>query len=169
VGRGTSTFDGVSIAWAVSEYIHTHIRARTLFATHYHELTELAALKSRVKNFNVAVREWKGKVIFLHRIEPGFTDRSYGIHVARLAGMPEKVIERAAEILRTLEKQALDVEGKPRRGVLRNRKRPREVQLLLFESPYEYRLDEIRELDLERMTPLEAFRFLQKLKEELES
>ncbi len=171
VGRGTSTFDGLSLAWAITEYIHDtrSCNARTLFATHYHELTELAALKSRVKNFNVAVREWKDKVIFLHRIEPGFTDRSYGIHVARLAGMPEKVIERAAEILRTLEKQALDVEGKPRRGVLRNRKRPREVQLLLFESPYEYLLDEIRELDLERMTPLEAFRFLQKLKEELES
>jgi DNA mismatch repair protein MutS len=99
VGRGTSTFDGVSIAWAVAEYIHNneHVQARTLFATHYHELTELEFSLQKVKNYNIAVKEWNDKIIFLRKIVKGGTDRSYGIHVAQLAGLPQEVIKRATE------------------------------------------------------------------------
>ncbi|MCX7886340.1 MAG: DNA mismatch repair protein MutS [Verrucomicrobiae bacterium] len=114
IGRGTSTFDGLSIAWAVVEYIHNRIGAKTLFATHYHELTELAATLPRVKNFNVAVREWHDQVIFLHKILPGGTDKSYGIQVARLAGLPPEVIQRAKEVLSNLEEAELSAEGKPK-------------------------------------------------------
>jgi len=113
IGRGTSTFDGLSIAWAVAEFLHK-IGAKTLFATHYHELTELAATLPRVKNFNVAVREWHDQVIFLHKILPGGTDKSYGIQVARLAGLPKEVLERAKEVLANLEEAELSAEGKPK-------------------------------------------------------
>jgi DNA mismatch repair protein MutS len=113
IGRGTSTFDGLSIAWAVAEFLHK-IGAKTLFATHYHELTELAATLPRVKNFNVAVREWHDQVIFLHKILPGGTDKSYGIQVARLAGLPKEVIARAKEVLANLEEAELSAEGKPK-------------------------------------------------------
>jgi len=113
IGRGTSTFDGLSIAWAVAEFLHK-IGAKTLFATHYHELTELAATLPRVKNFNVAVREWHDQVIFLHKILPGGTDKSYGIQVARLAGLPQEVIARAKEVLANLEEAELSAEGKPK-------------------------------------------------------
>jgi DNA mismatch repair protein MutS len=108
VGRGTSTLDGLSIARAVAENIHNKIGARTLFATHYHELTELARDLPRAVNYNVAVREWGDEVVFLHKIEPGETDKSYGIHVARLAGVPEDVIDRAKDILQGLETKVLD-------------------------------------------------------------
>ncbi len=113
IGRGTSTFDGLSIAWAVAEYLH-QAGAKTLFATHYHELTELAVTLPRVKNYNVAVREWHDQVIFLHKILPGGTDKSYGIQVARLAGLPKEVIERAKEVLANLEEAELSAEGKPK-------------------------------------------------------
>jgi DNA mismatch repair protein MutS len=113
IGRGTSTFDGLSIAWAVAEFLHK-IGAKTLFATHYHELTELAATLPRVKNYNVAVREWHEQVIFLHKILPGGTDKSYGIQVARLAGLPQEVIARAKEVLANLEEAELSAEGKPK-------------------------------------------------------
>ncbi len=113
IGRGTSTFDGLSIAWAVAEYLH-QAGAKTLFATHYHELTELAAILPRVKNYNVAVREWHDQVIFLHKILPGATDKSYGIQVARLAGLPKEVIARAKEVLANLEEAELSAEGKPK-------------------------------------------------------
>jgi DNA mismatch repair protein MutS len=103
IGRGTSTFDGISIAWSVAEHIHDRIRAKTLFATHYHELTELANQLEHAKNVNVAVREWGGKVVFLYRIVDGGADHSYGIQVARLAGLPPKVLERARDILESLE------------------------------------------------------------------
>ncbi|OPZ28809.1 MAG: DNA mismatch repair protein MutS [Lentisphaerae bacterium ADurb.BinA184] len=116
IGRGTSTFDGLSLAWAVAEYLHDHapVKARTLFATHYHELTELALTRKGVKNYNVAVREWGEKVIFLRKILPGSTDKSYGIHVARLAGLPRAVIDRANEVLANLEGNAINEAGKPR-------------------------------------------------------
>lgn len=116
VGRGTSTFDGVSIAWAIAEYIHNspNLRSRTLFATHYHELTELELELERVKNFNVAVKEWKDDIIFLHKIVRGGSDKSYGIHVARLAGMPKAVIERAKEVLVVLESSTLDKQNMPK-------------------------------------------------------
>ncbi len=113
IGRGTSTFDGLSIAWAVAEYLHSTCRAKTLFATHYHELTELALICKGVKNFNVAVREWHDRVIFLRKIVPGGTDKSYGIQVARLAGLPRPVLDRAKEILRNLEESELDATGRP--------------------------------------------------------
>jgi DNA mismatch repair protein MutS len=114
IGRGTSTFDGLSLAWSIVEHMHNAIGAKTLFATHYHELTELAARLPRLKNFNVAVREWNDQIIFLRKIEPGGTDKSYGIHVARLAGVPKPVLERSKEILRNLEESELTPEGKVR-------------------------------------------------------
>jgi DNA mismatch repair protein MutS len=114
IGRGTSTFDGLSIAWAVAEHLHNAAGAKTLFATHYHELTELAATLPRVKNYNVAVREWHDQVIFLHKILPGGTDKSYGIQVARLAGLPKEVIARAKEVLANLEEAELSAEGQPK-------------------------------------------------------
>ncbi|RYD69481.1 MAG: DNA mismatch repair protein MutS, partial [Verrucomicrobiaceae bacterium] len=113
IGRGTSTFDGLSIAWSVAEYLHDEIRARTLFATHYHELTDLARTRSGVKNFNVAVREWNDQIIFLRKIIPGGADKSYGIQVARLAGLPSRIIERSKEILANLEQQELNADGNP--------------------------------------------------------
>jgi len=116
IGRGTSTFDGLSIAWAVAEHLHTVIGAKALFATHYHELTELALTLPAVKNFNVAVREWGEQVVFLRKIVPGGADKSYGIQVARLAGLPVSVLSRAKEILRQLEESELDEKGKPKLG-----------------------------------------------------
>jgi len=113
IGRGTSTFDGLSIAWSVAEHLHNTVKCKTLFATHYHELTELAVALPGVKNFNVAVREWHDQIIFLRKILPGGTDKSYGIQVARLAGLPKDVIVRAKEILRNLEENELDAHGKP--------------------------------------------------------
>ncbi len=113
IGRGTSTFDGLSIAWSVAEHLHDTVRARTLFATHYHELTDLARTRTGVKNFNVAVREWNEQIIFLHKILEGAADKSYGIQVARLAGLPPSLIARAREILENLEKAELNADGQP--------------------------------------------------------
>jgi len=103
IGRSTSTYDGISLAWAITEHLHDTIGCRTLFATHYHELAQLAHTLPRLRNYNVLVRETDREVVFLHRIAPGHADKSYGIHVARLAGVPEPVLQRAAEVLRTLE------------------------------------------------------------------
>jgi DNA mismatch repair protein MutS len=113
IGRGTSTFDGLSIAWAVAEHLHNAVKAKTLFATHYHELTELSMLLRGAKNYNVVVREWHDQIIFLRKIAPGGTDKSYGIQVARLAGLPKEVVGRAKEILRNLEEAELDATGQP--------------------------------------------------------
>lgn len=144
VGRGTSTFDGLSLAWAIAENLHDniHIKARTLFATHYHELTELALTKEGVKNYNVAVREWGEKIIFLRKILPGGTDKSYGIHVARLAGLPKSVIERAKEVLINLEGNAVTDSGQP--TLARSKKKSKEKeenssQISLFEWSEKYR------------------------------
>jgi DNA mismatch repair protein MutS len=122
IGRGTSTFDGLSLAWAIAEFLHNQAGAKTLFATHYHELTELATRLPRIKNFNVAVREWNDQIIFLRKIVPGGTDKSYGIQVARLAGVPKPVVERAKEILCNLEESELAPAG-PARASLRRRER----------------------------------------------
>ena len=116
IGRGTSTFDGLSLAWSIVEHLHHQVGAKTLFATHYHELTELARKLPRVRNYNVAVREWNDQIVFLHQIVEGAADKSYGIQVARLAGVPKSVIDRAKEILRNLEESELTPEGQPRRG-----------------------------------------------------
>jgi len=114
IGRGTSTFDGLSLAWAIVEHLHNVVGAKTLFATHYHELTELAGRLPRLRNFNVAVREWHEQIVFLRKIVEGGTDKSYGIQVARLAGVPKAVIERAKVILRNLEESELTPEGNVR-------------------------------------------------------
>jgi len=133
IGRGTSTFDGLSIAWAVAEYLHEReeVRAKTLFATHYHELTDLALTHPRIKNAHVTVKEWKDEIIFLRKIAPGPSDQSYGIHVAKLAGIPGEVLVRAREILNNLEKQELDEAGKPRLAS-RSRDKRDKNQLPLF-------------------------------------
>ncbi len=121
IGRGTSTFDGLSLAWSIVEHLHNQVGAKTFFATHYHELTELAGRLPRVKNFNVAVREWNEQIVFLRKIVEGGTDKSYGIQVARLAGVPRPVLERAKEILRNLEESELTPEGNVRRAAPRER------------------------------------------------
>ncbi len=148
IGRGTSTYDGVSIAWAVVEYIHNHprLRARTLFATHYHELTQLSDLLPGVRNYNVAVSESEGQVVFLHRIVPGGADRSYGIHVAQLAGLPRSVILRAGEIMAQLEASS-------GRAVKINPEAAQQMALFPETNPL---LDELRALDMNTVSPIEA-------------
>jgi DNA mismatch repair protein MutS len=166
IGRGTSTFDGVSIAWAVAEYIHDTptCRSRTLFATHYHELTELAATRERIRNFTVAVREWNDQVIFLRTIVPGGASHSYGIQVARLAGMPADVIERAKEILRNLESGEFE-EGAPRIAKSRGKKvREPSPQFSLFESDEDLLRTRLKKLNIATLTPLEALNLLDELK-----
>lgn len=148
IGRGTSTYDGVSIAWAVVEYLHNHpqLRSKTLFATHYHELTQLSDLLPGVRNYNVAVSEADGKVVFLHRIIPGGADRSYGIHVGQLAGLPRPVIQRAAEIMKQLETSS----GK---AVKINPQLPKQLALFPDTNPL---LSELKGLDLNAISPIEA-------------
>jgi DNA mismatch repair protein MutS len=154
VGRGTSTFDGISIAWAVAEYILNNIKARTLFATHYNELTELALTNDGVRNYNVAVKEWGDEIIFLRKIEKGPADKSYGIQVARLAGLPDSILIRAKEVLANLEKEELNETGKPRFADRKTKKGT--VQLDLFSSMTDSVITEIRNLDLKRLTPEDA-------------
>ncbi|MGE4580009.1 MAG: DNA mismatch repair protein MutS [Desulfuromonadales bacterium] len=171
IGRGTSTFDGVSIAWAVAEYLHDNpqVAARTLFATHYHELTDLALTRERVKNFNIAVREWNDQIIFLRKIVAGGASHSYGIQVARLAGLPVAVIQRAREVLKNLESGEFEQEGVPRlaRGKQGARPKSSPDQLSLF-SPG---TDEIRQcledLDISTLTPLQALNILAELKQKV--
>ena len=148
IGRGTSTYDGVSIAWAVVEYIHNHpqLRAKTLFATHYHELTQLADLLPGVRNYNVAVTEADGNVVFLHKIIPGGADRSYGIHVAQLAGLPRPVIMRAAEIMSELEKSS-------GQAIRINPQAAQQVALFPETNPL---IDELGKLDMNSLSPIEA-------------
>ncbi len=160
IGRGTSTYDGLSIAWAVVEYIHNHpeLRARTLFATHYHELTELAHLLPRVRNYNVAVAEEGDQVVFLHKIVPGGADRSYGIHVAQLAGLPRPVIHRAEEILGELEQEGVRSPVPSARH-----SEPAARQLSLFPSEPHPVVTALRQLDVNSFTPLEAISKLYEL------
>ena len=164
VGRGTSTYDGLALAWAISEYIAVRIKCRTLFATHYHELTELADVLESVTNLNVSVREWADEVVFLHKILPGGTDRSYGVHVARLAGTPKDVIERAKALLPRLQAHLAEGLDMPELAV---RAQAAAAQLDLFAEPAARAAREITEADLENMTPLQALDFLRKLKGEL--
>jgi DNA mismatch repair protein MutS len=169
VGRGTSTFDGLSIAWAVAEYIHDakQIGARTLFATHYHELTDLAVTKEGVKNYNIAVKEWGERIIFLRKIMEGGTNRSYGIQVARIAGVPEAVIARSREILNNLEKGELDDVGMPKIARGRKTLSKDRSQLSLFAEDEDMIVRELKELDVLNMTPLEALHKLSELKDKL--
>jgi len=174
VGRGTSTFDGISIAWALTEYLHERVKARTLFATHYHELNELADLYPRIKNYKVDVQEYGDKVIFLHKVAPGFADHSYGIQVAQMAGLPDAITERAKEILRNLEGTELSPHGRSgesRPKLARGRQgriEPRVVQMTLFEFQDDPLREELRNLNIESMTPLEAFNVLASLKKRAE-
>jgi DNA mismatch repair protein MutS len=168
IGRGTSTFDGLSIAWAVAEHLATHpaLRPKTLFATHYHELTDLADATPGVVNYHVAAREWKDDIIFLRKIVPGRSDRSYGIQVARLAGLPQPVIQRAREILAALERDELTRGGRP--SVSGTPSEPQQ-QLGLFQAvPPDDRLRQrIAALDLDHTTPIDALTLLAEMKKEL--
>lgn len=184
IGRGTSTFDGISIAWAVAEYLHSKIRARTLFATHYHELTELALTMDRVKNYTVAIKEWNDQIIFLRRVVEGGADKSYGIQVARLAGLPRPVIERAKEVLANLEQAEFNELGEPvaapkaAPGTAGTGKRGGkklspagagepgaiEPQLGLFATEAGLVFRDLQEMNIDAMTPLEAMNMLHDLK-----
>ena len=166
IGRGTSTYDGVSIAWAVSEHLHDRAGCKTIFATHYHELTQLADELPALRNFNVAVRESSGEVVFLHRLQPGGADRSYGIDVGRLAGLPSTVIGRARAVLKLLEGEQL-VAGLAG-GESREETRPRNAleggaQLGLFAPATHPALERLRSLDVNQLTPIEAIRTLDEL------
>jgi len=168
IGRGTATFDGLSIAWAVAEHLATSSRARpkTLFATHYHELTDLADATPGVVNYHVAAREWKDDIVFLRKILPGRSDRSYGIQVARLAGLPRPVIDRAREILGALERDELARGGRP--SVSGTPSEPQR-QLGLFQPsarPDEQLRARLSTLDLDHMTPVEALALLATLRKE---
>jgi DNA mismatch repair protein MutS len=161
IGRGTSTYDGFSLAWAVAEYLQKH-KVRCLFATHFHELTALSKEFTGVKNYNVAVKKWKDEIIFLHKIMPGGTDDSYGIYVARLAGIPQEVIDRAKHILMKLE-----VHGNLHEKVAE--KTPPEKQVQLFNDFADPSLkkikDSLEKLDVNTLTPIEALNKLHELKE----
>jgi len=167
IGRGTSTFDGLSIAWSVTEYLHnaSSVAAKTLFATHYHELTELELILPRVKNYNVAVKEWGDKVIFIRKIVPGGCDHSYGIQVAQLAGLPPKVINRAKEVLSNLEADELTPNDIPRLARRYDDKKKEDLVQLDFFSQQEQQIrKEIEKLDINTMTPIEAITKLNELK-----
>jgi DNA mismatch repair protein MutS len=155
IGRGTSTLDGLSLAWAIAEHIASNVRCRTLFATHYHELTDLAQRFKGVRNLNVAVREWEDQVVFLHRIVEGGTDRSYGIHVARLAGVPKSVLDRARQLLSELAVHHVSL----KKG-LKNRKLENDLQMPLFEDPAVEMFKALAGLNLDALSPLQAFELL---------
>jgi DNA mismatch repair protein MutS len=163
VGRGTSTFDGISIAWAITEYIHENIKAKTIFATHYHELNELAELFPRIKNFKADVKELGDKIIFLHKIVPGYADHSYGIEVAKMAGLPQEVTERAKEILINLEQKELTPQGKGKRKISKEILKEK-FQISLFEMSDSKLREEILNLDIDNMTPVQALMKLHELK-----
>jgi DNA mismatch repair protein MutS len=163
IGRGTSTYDGISIAWSVSEYMHDVVGCKTVFATHYHELTQLADALVAVRNYNVQVREVGDEVLFLHRLQPGGADRSYGIEVGRLAGLPASVLKRARELLRTLEaEQIVPRSGRASRGPLDNT----DDQLALFGLMTHPVIQQLRKMEPNSMTPIQALEMLARLVDE---
>jgi DNA mismatch repair protein MutS len=171
VGRGTSTFDGLALAWAIVEHLHGAVGARALFATHYHQLTDLAERYAGIANQNVAVREWGDEIVFLHKIVDGGTDRSYGIHVARLAGVPPAVIERAKGILRDLEQDEEDLA----RRILGSGAEPtneplpfRSAERAAERPPDDGLARELRGLDLDRLTPIDALLKLREIRARLD-
>jgi DNA mismatch repair protein MutS len=166
VGRGTSTFDGLSIAWAVVEHLQKHTGARTLFATHYHELTELADLLSAVKNVHVSVKETPNEIVFLRRVEPGCADKSYGIEVARLAGLPRSVIERAREVLLRHEQSEHELSETLSPGVNGNGSHNGE-QAVLFTALDREVIEKLRGADLDQLKPLDALNLLAELKKQI--
>lgn len=167
IGRGTSTYDGLAIAWAVAEYLHA-IGCKTLFATHYHYLNELANRLGGVTNYRVAVKEQAGRVIWLHKVLPGGTDRSYGVHVARMAGVPPEVVDRAEQILREFEKRGVQGAIQPPQSDAPSI-RTQKLQLTLFEAATHPVLEALRELDITALTPVEALMRLDELKRMLDS
>jgi len=166
IGRGTATFDGLSIAWAVVEHLQKHTRARTLFATHYHELTELAELLPGVKNVHVSVKETPSEIIFLRRVEPGCADKSYGIEVARLAGLPRSVIERAREVLKKHEQSEHQLSETLTPGA-EEASRSNGRQEVLFTALDRAVLDALRDADLDELKPIDALNLLARLKQQI--
>jgi DNA mismatch repair protein MutS len=164
VGRGTSTYDGLALAWAITEHIANKLKCRTLFATHYHELTELAELFANVKNCNVAVREWMDEVVFLHKILPGGTDKSYGIHVAKLAGVPKSIVKRSAEILEELEATFAKEATGDRLARHKTRQPDKDS---LFVQKHKSVLEKLASTDVNRLTPIEAINLLSQVKDEM--
>ena len=164
VGRGTSTYDGLSLAWAITEHIASALKCRTLFATHYHELTELAELFANVKNCNVAVREWMDEVVFLHKILPGGTDKSYGLHVAKLAGVPKTILERSKEILEELE-SAFQKEATGERLARHKTREPDGDSL--FVQKHKSVLERLASTDVNNLTPIEAINLLNEIRNEI--
>jgi DNA mismatch repair protein MutS len=165
VGRGTATYDGLAIAWAAVEYIHSSTRAKTLFATHYHELTELADRLSGVKNFHVSVKESGGGIVFLRKVAEGAADKSYGIEVAKLAGLPNDVVTRAREVLAEHE----HVERKAVKHLAHDQSvEPAPMQLTIFTPLSQKIVERIKETDLNRLSPLEALNLLHELKKQME-
>jgi DNA mismatch repair protein MutS len=170
VGRGTATFDGLSLAWSIVEYLHDQPdhAGLVLFATHYHELTDLARKLPRLVNRSMAVKEWRGEIVFLHRLVDGPADRSYGIHVARLAGVPAEVCERAEEILANLERHEINVTGDSVMLGGGDSKPERIRQLDLFRPAADEVADRLRQIDLDRLTPIESLTFLAELRKRVD-
>ncbi len=169
IGRGTSTFDGLSIAWAVAEHLHDlkHVGVKTLFATHYHELTELALTKSRIKNYHIAVKEWNDEIIFLRKLVEGSTNRSYGIQVARLAGIPDNVVKRAKKILYHIENTEHGLKGSPVPDENGHISEKEQVQLNLFRKPETVVIEKLQNLDISKMTPLDALNYINELRDKV--
>lgn len=165
IGRGTSTYDGISLAWAVTEFLHDQIRCRTLFATHYHELTELTKTLPETSNWNVAIREHGDDIVFLHKIVEGPADKSYGIHVAKIAGLPRDVVDRASVILAQLESDHVDESGKVK--IPERKKKSRDRQLSLFIEPDHPVIEKLKSLDIEQLTPIAALQKLNEFRQEL--
>jgi DNA mismatch repair protein MutS len=170
IGRGTSTYDGISIAWSISEFLHNNpaVQPKTLFATHYHELNELAERFERIKNYNVSTKEMNNKVIFLRKLKEGGSKHSFGIHVAKMAGMPRSVVERSAEILKELEQKSIDTGNLDQK--VRQLSAP--VQLSFFDAETDPKLLEVQEaledLDPNQLTPIECMLKLDELKKMLD-
>ena len=171
IGRGTSTFDGLSLAWSIIEYIQKYKRTLTLFATHYHELTELENIYPDIRNYNVLVKEYNDEMIFLRKIERGGADQSYGIQVARLAGIPDRVVRRAREILRNLEDHELSPQGLT--ASIRRKLNKTQPQMELFEvladkaDVLDPIIEEIKDLELDALTPIEAWNKLKDIQDKL--
>jgi DNA mismatch repair protein MutS len=161
VGRGTSTYDGVAIAWSVVEYLHNKIGAKTLFATHYHELVDMGKYLKRVKNYNIAVKEKNGKITFLRKIRSGGTDKSYGVHVAEFAGIPSEVIKKSYEILSCLESEGIFEVNNDMKDKETKKTHP-QMPLLLQTKDHPV-IDELKDIDTDNLTPIEALKKLDKL------
>jgi len=173
IGRGTSTFDGISLAWSIAEYLHHHIqyKPKTLFATHYHELNELAEKYDRIHNYHIATEESGQKVIFLRKLTPGGSEHSFGIHVARMAGMPRSLLERATEILHELESKNLSLEDATGKRKIKEPKEFTSFQLNIFDQTdinLRKAKDELLSMDVNQMTPIECMMALLKVKKILD-